>query len=254
MSVIDLNDEIEVSKTVCLCKEDVSVKTIIVGFPGIGLIGSISAKYIVRELGMHVSGYIRSPLIPPLAVFLDGILAYPYRIYTKKGLDVAVLIGESPAPVQAYFYLANAVLDWANKVGAEEIICMDGFQDPFSVDKKEIYLVAEPDMKDKIDKYNLQKPETGYIGGLSGAILNESILRSINGFALLCGTADVNLPDPIGAANIIQVLNKIKNINVNTDSLHADGEKIKKTMKEFADRTRMIGETPDNTDNSSFYT
>lgn len=252
MSIVDSNDS---NRTVCICKEDLKISTIIVGFPGIGLIGSIAAKYIVRELKMEVKGYIRSPLIPPLAVFLDGILAYPYRIYVSKEHDIAVLIGESPAPVQAYYYLANAVLDWGNQVGAKEILCLDGFQDPFSA-SKEVYLVAEPDLKSKIDKINLPKPQTGYIGGLSGAILNETILREIDGYALLCGTTEPNFPDPDGSANIIEVLNKLKQLNIDITSLRADGDKIKKTMQEFAEKTRQVSDESvyDSTDKSSLYT
>lgn len=252
MSVVDKND---VDKTVCICKEKLNISTIIVGFPGIGLIGSISAKYIVRQLNMEVKGFIRSPLIPPLAVFLDGILAYPYRIYVSKEHDLAVLIGESPAPVQAYYYLANAVLDWGKQIGAKEIICLDGFQDPFTP-SKEVYLVAEPDLKNKIDKINLPKPQTGYIGGLSGAILNETILREIDGYALLCGTTEPNFPDPDGAANIIETLNKLKNLTIDIASLRADGDKIKKTMQEFAEKTRQVSDESmyDTTDKSSLYT
>ena len=252
MSVVDKND---VDKTVCICKEKLNISTIIVGFPGIGLIGSISAKYIVRQLNMEVKGFIRSPLIPPLAVFLDGILAYPYRIYVSQEHDLAVLIGESPAPVQAYYYLANAVLDWGKQIGAKEIICLDGFQDPFTP-SKEVYLVAEPDLKTKIDKINLPKPQTGYIGGLSGAILNETILREIDGYALLCGTTEPNFPDPDGAANIIETLNKLKNLTIDIASLRADGDKIKKTMQEFAEKTRQVSDESmyDSTDKSSLYT
>ena len=204
---------------------------------------------------MSVKGYIRSPLIPPLAVFLDGVLAYPYRIYVSNEHDIAVLIGESPAPVQAYYYLANAVLDWGKDVGAKEIICLDGFQDPYST-SKEVYLVAEPDLKSKIDKINLPKPQTGYIGGLSGAILNETILREIDGYALLCGTTEPNFPDPDGSANIIEVLKTLKGIKINTDSLRADGDRIKKTMQEFADKTRQVADDSvyDSTDKSSLYT
>ena len=204
---------------------------------------------------MEVKGFIRSPLIPPLAVFLDGILAYPYRIYVSEEKDLAVLIGESPTPVQAYYYLANAVLDWGKQVGATEILCLDGFQDPFS-SSKEVYLVAEPDLKSKIDKINLPKPQTGYIGGLSGAILNETILREIDGYALLCGTTEPNFPDPDGAANIIEVLNKLKKLNIDTSSLRADGDRIKKTMQEFAEKTRQVSDETgyDSSDKSSLYT
>ena len=228
----------------CVCQKNISGKTIFVGFPGHGLVGSIASKYIARYLELEVVGYLRSPLIPPLSVFLDGILAYPYRIYgdpTGKK-DIAILIGESPAPPQAYYYLANAVLDWATQeAGAKEIICLDGFPD--NVDPPEVYLVAEPDTRNKMDSFKLHKPQTGYIGGLSGAILNEVMIReSIDGYALLVSTTS-QFPDPIGAAELIKVINRIKDLTIDVEPLVVDGEKIRSTMQEFADRTRQLSDS-----------
>lgn len=241
---------IEPSQTYCICKEETKAKTVVVGFPGHGLVGSIAAKYIVKELDLKVVGFIRSPLIPPLAVFLDGILAYPYRIYSSDDSDIAVLIGESPAPVQAYYYIAQAVLDWGVQVGAEEVVCLDGFSTGQS--SNDVYLVAEPDIKTKFEGIDLPRPQTGYIGGLSGALLNETILRDIDGYSLLVSTQS-QFPDPIGAAKLIEVLNDIKGFQVNTASLISDGEKIRNTMQEFADRTRHFHDDGALEDRSSLY-
>ena len=224
----------------CICNTEVIGKTMLVGFPGHGLVGSIAAKYIIKSLELEVVGYVRSVLIPPMAVFLDGVLAYPYRIYgdPKKRKSTVVLIGESPAPPSAYYFLANAVLDWAvTHIGAEEIICLDGFPD--SRNEPEVYVVAEPDIKERFTEY--KKPQTGYIGGLSGAILNETIIREIDGYALLVSTTS-QFPDPIGAAELIKVLNDIKGWKIDVKPLIEDGEKIKKTMQEFADKTRQLSD------------
>ncbi|OLS25954.1 MAG: hypothetical protein HeimC3_12280 [Candidatus Heimdallarchaeota archaeon LC_3] len=249
---------IEQSLAQCICHTTAfgdSGKTIVVGFPGFGLVGTIAAKYIIKSLDLEVVGYLRSPLIPPLAVFLDGILAYPYRIYgdLSGNQDIIVLIGESPAPPQAYYFLANAVLDWGTKFGhAEEVICLDGFSDQ-GEPKNDVYLVAEPDVKGKMDQYNLPKPQTGYIGGLSGAILNESIIREIDGYALLVSTTS-HYPDPNGAGHLIETINKIKNLNIDTKSLFDDGEKIKQTMQDFANRTRQLADQDTQSDyKSSLY-
>lgn len=239
----------------CICKTDIKTETIIVGFPGHGLVGSIAAKYIVQVLELEVVGYIRSPLIPPLAVFMDGILAYPYRIFGKKDCNISVLIGESPAPVSAYYHLANAALDWSTEhAKAKEIICLDGFPDSTSTEgENTVYLVAEPDMKEKITEIDLPLPQTGYIGGLSGAILNEAIIREVNGFALLAGTVS-QLPDPIGAAALVKIINKLKNTDIDVSKLLDDGNRIKQSLKEFAAKTRQISEIGRPSDQPSLYT
>lgn len=242
------------SETYCICQDNIKASTLLVGFPGMGLVGTIAVKHLIKELELKVVGYIKSPLIPPLAVFLDGVLAYPYRIHASEDSDIAILIGESPAPTGAYYYLANAVLDWAESIETDknkEVICLDGFVDNRA--ESQVYMVAEPDLKSKLDNLNLARPQTGFIGGLSGSILNESIIRPIDGYALLVSTLS-QFPDPAGAAKLIEVLNKQKNLEVNVESLLKDGEKIKASMAEFASRTQQLADRTGGTDTSSFYT
>ena len=74
----------EPGETVCECSTDIEPEWIVVGFPGHGLVGNIAAKHIIEELELKWIGSIRSPLIPPVSVFIDGVLAYPYRIYGCK--------------------------------------------------------------------------------------------------------------------------------------------------------------------------
>ena len=78
---------------------------------------------------------------------------------------------------------------------------------------------------------------------MSGAILNEVMIReSIDGYAILVSTTS-QFPDPIGAAELIKVINRIKNLDIDVQPLIIDGEKIRSTMQEFADRTRQLSDS-----------
>lgn len=235
----------------------IKAKTLIIGFPGAGLVGSITSRTISEELELEVMGYIRSPLIPPQATYFDGILSYPYRIYADNDFDIGVVVGETPLSLEANFTIAQAIIDWAEKNKyIEEIIVVDGFTSDFT--KKfdsNTYLIAEPDLLEsnkfkKIKKiislttagYDLI---SGYIGGVAGVILNESIISSIDGLALLTDCIDPNIVNVKGAANIIEILNKYLDLEVDNTALLKESEKIRSKLEEMANKRKDILQSPD---------
>ncbi|MFX0172758.1 MAG: proteasome assembly chaperone family protein [Candidatus Hodarchaeota archaeon] len=230
-------------KTVCECSKDISPEWVGVGFPGHGLVGNIAAKHMIKELDLEWIGSIRSPLIPPVSVFIDGILTYPYRIYGSQDRNLVILIGESPCPPQAYYFLAHAMLDWAIDIGTKQVICFDGFVGD-SGTSEEVYLVAEPQVyenNEELVKHNFPKPHTGFISGLSGAIMNEALLTPIEGFSFLVPIT-TQYPDPGGAAKLIEAINKVKNLEIDTSQLLKDAERIQKSLMELAERNRLLSQ------------
>ncbi|MHA1366145.1 MAG: proteasome assembly chaperone family protein [Candidatus Heimdallarchaeota archaeon] len=225
----------------CVCKSDVKVKTVIVGFPGMGLTGAIAAQHISEKLKLETIGFVEGTAIPPVAVFLDGYLRHPYRIMGKDGLDIAVFIGESAVPPDGAFHIANAVMQWAEKHGAEEIIILDGFAYLDKTDEAKVYMVAEPEIKEKAEKLN--------------AILNKSMTTKVDGFAFLVGTRP-DLPDPGGAAVLIQTINTYKGTDINVKTLVEQSESIKRKLKELARETQEMSRLPqsDKAGKRSFYT
>ena len=232
-------------QTVCECTSDIKPEWIVVGFPGHGLVGNIAAKHIISELELEWIGSIRSPLIPPVSVFIDGVLAYPYRIYGCKDRNIGILIGESPCPPQAYYYLARAMMQWALQNGTKQVICLDGFVSDSPDDKSEnVFLVCEPQVyqeNEDIKKHNFPKPHTGFISGLSGAIMNEALLSPIEGISLLVPISSP-YPDPGGAARLIEGVNKIKGLDINVSKLNEDAEKIQRSFMELAEKNRQVSQ------------
>ena len=248
--------------------EKIQAKSVIIGFPGAGLVGSITSRTISEELDLKVMGYIRSPLIPPQATFFDGILSYPYRIYSDTVYDLAVIVGETPLSLEANYNIAYAIMEWAEKnKSVEEIIVVDGFisnVNEFKGDNNpNIYLVAEPDIlgSKKFKKItNIIAISTknndvisGYIGGVAGVILNESIISSLDGFALLSDCANPDIVNVMGAANTIDVLNRYLDIDVDNSALINESEKISTNLKEMASKTRNIMQSPEKKQNR-YYT
>ena len=80
----------EKSKVNLVIDESKQIKTLIVGFPDVGLVGLISAMHVIETLKMKEIGYIESELLPPLIVLHDGVFQSPVRIYHKDNLCLSL--------------------------------------------------------------------------------------------------------------------------------------------------------------------
>jgi uncharacterized protein len=99
---------------------------LIAGFPGPGLVGSISANYIIQELNLHQIAYVESEYIMPGVIFIGGTLRHPFRLYADDDGNLCVLICEIPISGLGIYSVFNVVIQWAKKFGVSEIIALDG--------------------------------------------------------------------------------------------------------------------------------
>ena len=71
----------------------------------------------------------------------------------------------------------------------------------------------------------------GFITGIPGGILNECLVREIQGLALLA-KADKVAPDSAAAATLIEALNRLYDMDIDTADLQKDQERINSEFNE----------------------
>ncbi|MHA1195114.1 MAG: proteasome assembly chaperone family protein [Promethearchaeota archaeon] len=226
---------------------DVSIRinegaTIILGFAGIGLIGPIVANQLIEQIpDIKEIGFITSEYLPPISVFYDGVLKHPFRLYYSPKYNIIVGVAEVPFQVStAYNDLSKTILNWAlsEDVRAKEIVIFQGIPQRGIIDDFPVYYAAEAEMIPKLEKYGIKKVEKGIIVGPEATILNEALMSRINAYALF--TPVLEIPTPEGAAAIIEVLNKIYNLNIDTSKLIEEGKEIKAKMLELAEKAHQF--------------
>src|SRR5215217_9686860 len=72
---------------------------LIAGFPGAGMVGSISTSYIIEKLHMNQIACVESEFIVPGVIYTEGKLRHPFRLYSNKEGDICVLVCEAPIMV-----------------------------------------------------------------------------------------------------------------------------------------------------------
>ncbi|MHA1914400.1 MAG: proteasome assembly chaperone family protein [Promethearchaeota archaeon] len=214
--------------------------TLVLGFAGIGLIGPIVANTLIEQLpDVKEIGFITSEYLPPISVFYAGVLKHPFRILYSPMHNLLIGICEVPFQIpSAYNDLSRTICNWAlsEDVKAKEIVIFQGIPQRGMIDEYPVYYAAEESMMEHLEKFGITKVEKGIIVGPEATVLNEALTNRLNAYALF--TPVLEIPTPEGAASILEVLNKIYELSIDTASLIEQGKEIKAKMLELAQKAQ----------------
>ena len=203
------------------------------GFVGAGLVGPLAISHIIEELKMEETGLMRSKYLPPSTVFMKGRLRHPFRFYTNKEGTICTIICEITLRMEGLYSLVSAILDWADKKGSKEIVILDGIASEEHDDKA--YCAAGEDLIRTMADKDITMIPQGFITGLPGGILNECIVRKIQGISLLA-KANKTLPDPAAASTLIEALNRFYDMKIDTTNLKKEKDRINSEFSELSQK------------------
>jgi uncharacterized protein len=220
---------------------------LIAGFSGPGMVGSISASYIIEQLHMHQISYVESEFIMPAVIYIGGNLRHPFRIYANDVGNVCVLVCEIPVMSVGIYSVLNTVVKWAKNVGVKEIMVLEGISvlDQgviLDTNRKATVLSNDADtIADNRFLHHADKDNTGsksfdgaYVTGISGGLLAACLSNGIACKGLVVPSS-ANIPDPEGAAILLESINSLGNesIKINVDQLRKWGANLKERLQEM---------------------
>jgi uncharacterized protein len=239
-------------------KKKLNSPILIAGFPGAGLVGSISTSYIINKLHMNQMACVESEFIVPGVIYAEGKLRHPFRLYSNEEGDVCVLVCEAPIMVHGMYSVLDTVVKWALNNKVKEVIVLDGIAVEGLPDSKRMPIILSSDGKaadaanlihddnnNNSDVTNKEEkedddgssiyPTTAFIGGIAGGILSSCLSNGIASKALLIFAAR-GMPDPEGSAILIESLSKITNnesLKIDTQQLRKQGASLKTRMEKI---------------------
>jgi len=222
------DDEVyEIKKTV------LKSPIIFAGFVGAGLVGPISVGYVIDKLKMEEIGYLRSRHLPPSTVFMQGRLRHPFRFYANNDGTICAIICEITLQMQGLYDIISTILDWAEEKGSHEIVILDGVASATHDDKA--FCAAEDDLCRVMENNDINMIPQGFITGVAGGLLNECLMRPIQGITLLVKANDKGA-DPLAAATLLDAVNRAYGLNINTSDLRKKKKRIGADFKELSDK------------------
>ena len=227
---------------------------LIAGFPGPGLVGSLSTSYIINKLRMNQIACVESEFIVPGVIYAEGKLRHPFRLYSNQEGDVCVLVCEAPIIIQGMYSVLDTVMKWALSNNVKEVIVLDGIGVEGLPDSKRTPIILSSDGREadaanlihdnkneirngeqRVDENGSAYPTTAFMGGISGGILSSCLSNGIASKALLIYAAR-GIPDPEAGAILIESLAKItdnERLKINTEQLRQQAEGLKKRMEKI---------------------
>jgi uncharacterized protein len=223
-----------------IISEDVKDAVVLEGSPELGLIGNILGWLLVEELKMKQIGYIDSKDFPPLAVLYKGIAIHPFRIYSTDG--IVLFLSDFIVPPTVSYDMSNAIVDWMERNNSKELIT---FNSMVVMEKSDSVAAAanSEDALKRLGDLDLPILPFGNVNGLSGSLLTRTATKDIPASCLFAEVLN-QYPDPRAAASLVNVLNKMLNIEVNAEPLLKEADEIEDRLKELANRVQKEPESP----------
>jgi len=212
--------------------------TAIVGFPGVGLVGSILTSFAIRELDMKVVAAITSPDFPPYTLIHNGNPYPPIRIYgcsrentSKDCGDLVIVTSEIALRPELYYALNTALMGLFKDMGIKSVIALEGIVQ-FEEDTKIFACGSSKTSKEMIEGLGLKALDDGLVKGFTGVMLYEAFYSGMDVIAMLC-PANPALPDPRSAARILEPLSRlVPELKIDAEPLYKEAEEIENKMKQ----------------------
>lgn len=211
-------------------KENLTNYTLIEGFPGIGLVGTIASGYLVEKRKMRAIGYVYSDRFPPMTTIHKGKPHFPARIYKDPKGSFCVLLAEFVIPAIIVYDLSRSILDFANQYKLKQIVSLAGMTSPKPETQRKVYGIASNDeMSAYLKKKNVTLIKEGITTGVSGVLMAKCAIRNFPAVSLLA-EAKRGYPDPRAAAAVLDKLNELVGIKVDTKELLKEATNIESKM------------------------
>ncbi len=210
--------------------------TLLEGFPGAGLVGSMACSYIIEKLDMEYIGYIESDYFPPIATIHNGVPMFPARIYKDDKSKMVIIIAEFTIPSSAIYQLSAEILAFVRKYGIVKIISISGM--PSAKPSTSLY-ISSPDSAviKKASSSGIKPIAEGVIAGISAILITNSTQYKIPMINML---VEVNpqILDPKYAEIAIEGLNKLMNTNIDLKDLEEEAKEVEARIKNLMKKVK----------------
>ncbi|HEC89965.1 MAG TPA: proteasome assembly chaperone family protein [Thermoplasmatales archaeon] len=219
---------------------------LIEGLPGIGNVGKLAVEHLIDSIGAKKFAELYCKDFPP-QVFInpDGTIElvknefYYWKAKKKEQRDLILLTGDYQGlSSQGQYELVEKILDLAEQFGVKEIFTLGGYGLGHEVDKLSVLCATtDKDLVKTMKKYGavFRKNEPGGgIVGASGLLLGLGRLRDIKGVCFM-GETPGYLVDPKSAKEVLKVLMRATNLEVDLTALEDKAKEIEQIAQQLRD-------------------
>lgn len=203
---------------------------IIEAFPGFGLVGTISAEFLIEHLKTELIGTIWFDEMPAITAIHEEKIVQPMGLFYNKKYNLIIL--HAITNVQGKEWkVSEALIDLAKQLKAKEIISLEGVGGPgLTTTSKTFFYTNDPKKKKELKKLGMNPLKEGIIMGVTSALLLK-----VDQHPITCFFAETNsnMPDSKAASKVIEMLDAYLGLKI-------DYKPLLKQAKEFEQKVKGI--------------
>lgn len=210
--------------------------TILGGFPGFGLVGTITSEYLIDHLQAKKIGSVWFAEMNAMIAIHDSKVVEPFGIFYSKKYNL-VIVHAITNVAGMEWKIAMAMQDLAKKLKAKEIVCIEGVGGmPGKKSSGKHFYYSNKNQK-KWESIGVTNMSEGIVVGPTA-----SMMLKLKSFPLSCIFAETasNLPDSRAAANTIKALDSYLGLKVDYKPLLKKAEIFEGKLKGILEGAKKV--------------
>jgi uncharacterized protein len=213
---------------------------LIEGLPGLGLVGKIAIRYLIKNLKAKKIAHLYSPHFPYFVLvnkkgnvrLLRG--AFYYWPNPKGPHDIILFTGDSQSQtIEGQYEIADSMIDFSKKHGVKTIATIGGYRMEAKEKPRVFVASTSKEILDKTMAAGAVLSSSGSpIVGTAGLILGLSRFKKIEALCLL-GETRGYLPDPQAAKSVLEILKTVFEFDVDFKPLDDDIAQAEKMVSQL---------------------
>ena len=216
--------------------------TIIEGFPGFGLVGTIASEFLIEHLKTEQIGKILFDDMPAMVAIHENKVVEPLGIFYNQKYNI-VIVHAITATTHFEWDMASTIAKLASDLQAKEIISLEGVGSGEESDGTRVFYYTSNEKNAKaFEKVGISPLKEGIIIGVTGAILLRVEKPPVS---CLFAETHSNLPDSKAAAKIVEALDKYISMELDYKPLLEQAEKFEEKLKTIMQKSQEAQEISD---------
>lgn len=205
---------------------------IVQGFPGFGLVGTITTEFLIRHLDCELIGKKWFEDLPAAIAVHNGEIIHPIGIYYNEEYNL-VIIHSISAGQGIEWKVADFLQELGDELDAAEFLCLEGVGTQEEKEEPDVYYyTTHEDRENYLKDKGLQRLNEGVMMGVTPALM----LKTQRQLSSIFVESHSEYPDSKGAAELIKTLDKVLNLKVDPEPLLESAKKLEENYNKIIEQ------------------
>ena len=222
--------------------EELKNCTMVTGFPGFGLVGTITTEFLLSHLKCECIGGIVTEKLNPVVAIHGKELIRPIGLFYNKKFNILILhIITDTKGIE--WEISDMILDLAKKIKAKQIISFEGVakQNEEKNENNIFYYANKPAYKKELDSLKIKPLDEGIIFGATACLMIKLANQKKGiGFSSFFCEATMKYPDSKAAAKVIETLDKYLKLDVDYKPLLVKAQILEKKLQTILSKSKEV--------------